>query len=89
MKQKYHLTFAKDEQGNDIKFRFVLSMGKRIREVEKELLPVLASIPGLDAFSPMGFYTLDIAICRAFDPEEVLTTLTGHLDKILSEIVLS
>lgn len=86
---KYVTIFAKDEQGQEIKYRFMLSMKKRLTgETAKEVFQALSQVDGIDRAEPVGFYTMDISIGRAFDAEEVLTNLYQRLDTILLDIII-
>lgn len=86
---KYVIIFAKDEQGQDIKYRFMISMKKKLTgETAKEVFQALSQVEGIDRAEPVGFYTMDISIGRAFDAEEVLKNLCQRLDTILLDIIV-
>lgn len=86
---KYVIIFAKDEQGQEIKYRFMISMKKKlIGETAKDIFQALSQVDGIDRAEPVGFYTMDISIGRAFDPEEVLKNLCQKLDVILLDIIV-
>jgi predicted oxidoreductase len=85
--QKYVLIFAKDENGNEIPYRFMLSINKSIKAVEKSLLEALMGTEGVDRMEIHGRYTAEVVIGRAFDAEEVLAELRTKLDSVLSDII--
>jgi predicted oxidoreductase len=86
--QKYVIIFAKDEKGEDIHYRFMLSIGKSIKSVEKSLLEALMGTDGVDRMEIHGRYTAEVVIARSFDAEEVLAELRPKLDAALSDIVV-
>lgn len=87
---KYVLTFPKDEKGDDIKFRFMLSLNKQISQVEKALIKAVGTLDGIDGIATgMGRYTIEITIARTFDPDEVIAELKHRLEsEVLSDIIL-
>lgn len=87
--QKYTLIFAKDEQGNEIKYRFMLCVSKPVTENQKALAMAIQAFEGIDGIQIVGRYTLDVVIGRAFDPDEVLVELKKLLDSMLSDIIVS
>lgn len=86
--KSYVIIFAKDEKGEDVKYRFVLSISKPIKSVEQRLLEALMSTDGIDRMEIMGRYTAEVVIGRAFDAEEVLASLTPKIEAVLSDIVI-
>jgi len=86
--QKYVMIFARDEQGNEIKYRFMLSISKSIKSVEEKLLKAVMGTDGVDRIEIHGRYTAEVVIARAFDAEEVLKVLTPKLDEVLSDIIV-
>lgn len=86
--QKYVITFATDEQGNPIKYRFMLSLSKRLQEMEKTALEATMGTDGIDSVQPHGRYTLEVTICRAFDPDAVLAEMKEKLDRAMSAIIM-
>lgn len=85
---KYVFTFAKDESGNEIKFRFMLSLGNMSKDIQAALNQGVGSLDGIDGIAIAGKYTLEITISRAFDPDEVITELKSRLDNILSDVLM-
>ena len=89
-KEKYHLEFAKDKEGEDIPFRFMLVTSKPVKDkaMAAQLVQLLQhTLQGIDNFEIHGRYTIDIIIARTFDPDEVLEDLKRELDILLSEII--
>lgn len=89
--EKYTITHPKDEQGNEIKRRFILTTSKPIKDKEmygKVMLLLTDTVPGIDGFNIMGRYTMEIVIAMTFDPEQVTTALKNELDVILSPLAL-
>lgn len=87
--QKYVLIFAKDEQGQEIKYRFMLCVSRSLAEEQGRLAKTIQALEGIDRIEPVGRYTADIVIGRAFDADEVLVELTKMLDSFLSDIVVA
>lgn len=86
--EKYVLTFAKDNEGQDILYSFILTLSKPLTKVEKQLNESVISLPGIDGFSPFGIYSMEIRIARTFDPEQVIKTIKENLDsRVLSDII--
>ena len=88
--KKYDIVYAKTEDGEDIKFRFVLTLSKPIRDeaMGARIIQLLGiDLPGIDGYTAMGRYTLEIIIARTFDPEVVLDALKEELEVILSTIL--
>lgn len=85
--QKYVIIYAKDEQGNDSKHRFMLCASKSILEGNGTIFKAVQAFDGIDRVEPVGKYTMDIVIGRAFDPDEVLQELEKLLNSLLSDIL--
>lgn len=85
--KKYVIIFARDEQGNEIKYRFMLSISKPFSEKEAVLAKTINALEGIDALQIIGKYTADIMVGRAFDADKVVSTLTKILDSFLSDII--
>ena len=54
---KYEITFAKDEDKNDIKYRFILTTSRPIRDktMAAQLQQLLEQdLPGIDGFNILG-----------------------------------
>lgn len=87
--EKYIFTFPKDEQGNDIKFRFMLTLSKTIKSVEKDLFEAIGTLSGIDGIAQGGKYTMEIVIARTFDPDEIIDILKKRLDVLLSDLLIA
>lgn len=85
--KKFIIIFAKDETGADTKFRFIVSVTKPFSTNEGALVKALAGMRGVDRLEPMGKYTLDIMLGRAFNPDEVMVEIEKMLDSFLSDII--
>ena len=88
-KSKYTFIFAKDEEGNEIKYRFMLILGVTLKSVEAAFVKNIIPIPGIDAINAsVGRYTAEIVIARTFDAEEVVAELKTRLERdVLNTIV--
>jgi len=89
-KDKYIIVYPKDDDGHEIKRRFVLSIGKNIqrnKDVALKFVQGIYNIDGIDQVNVMGIYTMEIFIGQCFDVDEVTTALKLHLDDILSDII--
>jgi hypothetical protein len=82
------MIFAKDEEGKDIHYRFMLSLSKPLARVEKELMKGIMDTEGVDHIQPHSRYTLEITIGRAFDADEVLAELKPKIEAALSDILM-
>lgn len=85
--QKYVIIFAKDENGQDVKYRFMICLGKSIKSIEENFLKSIMGTDGVDRVEIQGRYTAEIVIARSFDADEVLAELTPKLDSALSDII--
>lgn len=83
---KYVLTFAKDEDGNDLKFRFICSLNKKLDEI---LLKAVNYVEGIDRVEVVGRYSFEVIICRAFEEDAVIEDLKKKLDEFTSEIIVA
>ena len=86
--KKYVIIYAKDEKGEDIKYRFMLSLSKTLKSLEKEIAVAVMGTDGVDGMTGHGRYTLEVVIARAFDAEEVLAVLIPKIEAMLSDIVV-
>jgi hypothetical protein len=95
-KEKFVITHPKDENGEEIKYRFMLSVSRRLRNVSSQdtcpwgakLVMDLYSIDGVDAIVPnVGVYTVEVGVARTFDPYEVITEIERVVTEALSEII--
>ena len=100
-KEKYVLTFPQTEEGEDMKFRFMLTVDRKLKtEVpgtnqenpetyERRLIKALGTLDGIDAIQPeVGRYTIEVTIARTFDPDDVIVELKNRLDKeVLTDII--
>lgn len=85
--QKYVMIFAKDEKGEDIHYRFMLSINKTLKSVEGKLMEAIMGTDGVDRIEVHGRYTAEVVIARSFDADEVLEVLRPKLENALSDIV--
>ncbi len=96
--KKYVLTFPKDDGGQDMKYRFMLTIDRRMslkvgngtdEDYGLRLLKSLSAIDGIEAIVPQGGrYTVEVGIARTFDPNEVIKEIERRLnDEILTTIV--
>ena len=85
---KYVMIFAKDEKGEEIKYRFMISLTKSIKKVEEKFLAAVMGTDGVDRIEIHGRYTAEIVIARAFNADEVLDALRPKLDDVLSDIIV-
>jgi hypothetical protein len=83
----YNFEFAKDENGNDIKYRFMLTTKKPLNEIKDGIEMNLVQVGGIDFIQPGGRYTLEIVVARTFDPEQVIDAIKKVLDEIQSDII--
>lgn len=88
--KKYDIQYARDDQDNDIKRRFILSFDRPIRD--EQMLGKINNllghqVAGVDVFKVLGRYSAEILIAQTFDPEAVIEVLEEELDVILSEII--
>ena len=84
--EKYIFTFAKDQNGEDIPHRFMLTLSKRIKEVDTGIQKML-DMDGIDAFGMAGQYTMEVTLARTFDAHEIIAEIKKQLDLILSDII--
>jgi len=89
-KEKYVFTFAQDEKGEDVKYRFMLTLSKRIDNViEPKLIAALGTLDGIDGIQPgIGRYTIQVTIARTFDADEIIAELKNRLDDVMSDIII-
>jgi hypothetical protein len=85
--KKYVIIFARDDKGEEIKFRFVLSTCKGLTDDSARLLKAINALDGIDGLQAMGRYSADIVIGRAFNPDEVIAELEKLLGSMLSPII--
>lgn len=85
---KYVFTFMKDENGQDVQYRFMLTLSKRIKDVQAQLMQALGTLDGIDGINPgVGAYTIELVIARSFDAGEIIAELKKRLEQdVLSEI---
>lgn len=81
----YLLTFPKDDEGEEVKYRFMLTLGKRGtekingEEIKVRLQKALGSLDGIDGIGQGGLYTVEVVIARTFDADEVIAELEKRL----------
>jgi hypothetical protein len=88
--KKYDIQYARDDQDNDIKRRFILSFDRPIKD--QEMLAKIDNllghqVAGIDVFKVLGRYSAELLIAQTFDPEAVIEVLQEELDVILSDII--
>ena len=96
-KEKFVFVFAKNDNGTDMKYRFMLVLGKQTSSkigggeetVGQRLMKAVGSLDGVDNIQPdMGRYTMEITIARTFDADEVIAELKERLENdVLSDII--
>lgn len=82
-----HFEFAKDLEGNKVNHRFVITFGKTISKMGKDIQPLL-ELDGIDLIQPVGRYSFEIVIARTFDADEVRSTIEKLAKDIQSDIVV-
>jgi len=95
--KKYVLTFPKDGEGQEMKYRFMLTVdrcltnktGSGDEDYGTRLLKSLSTINGIEAIVPQGGrYTLEVGIARTFDPNEVIKEIERRLnEEVLTDII--
>lgn len=93
-REKFVLTFSRDEQEKEILYRFMLTLSKRLgskvgeEEIQARLARALGTLDGIDNYAAHGRYTIEVTIARTFDPNEVIDELKRRLENdVLSEII--
>jgi hypothetical protein len=100
-KEKFVITHPTDENGNEVKFSFMLTLSLKVTHkfgtlgsgepdtVDGRLIRALGTLEGIDSINPnVGRYTVAATIARTFDPDEVLNELKRRLtEEVLTEIV--
>lgn len=97
-REPFVLTFAKDKDGHDVKWRFMLTLSKtkgfnfgtkeKPDTVEYRLIKAVGTIDGVEYVNPdCGRYTVEIAIAPTFDPDEVIEEVKRRIQfEVLTEI---
>lgn len=94
-KEKYVLTFSKDENGKDMLYRFMLTLSKKLNSkadsestIQSRLMTSFTTIQGIDGIGVGGSnYSIEIVIARTFDASEVIEEIKKALEEnVLSEI---
>jgi len=94
-REKFVLTFPHDEKGQEIQFRFMLTLSKKLsvkigeETIQERLVRALGTLDGIDGMAfGAGRYTVEVTVARTFDAQEVLTELKARLENdVLSEII--
>jgi len=95
-KEKYVITFSKDENGQEMHYRFMLTLSKKLNEkldnestVRSRLMESFSKIVGIDGIGVGGsWYSIEMIIARTFDADEVIQEIKKALDEeVLSEII--
>ena len=97
-REDFVLTFPKDQDGQEVKWRFMLTLSKAMGfnfgskekpdTVEQRLVKAVGTLDGIDYVNPgVGRYTVEIAIARTFDVDEVIAELKRRIQfEVLTEI---
>lgn len=98
-REPFVLTFPKDENGQEVKWRFMLTLSKTMGfnfgnkekpdTIEHRLIKAVGTLDGIDYVNPgVGRYTVEIAIARTFDADEVIAELKNRIqNEVLIEII--
>lgn len=98
-REDFVLTFPKDQDGQEVKWRFMLTLSKPMGfnfgskekpdTVEQRLVKAVGTLDGIDYVNPgVGRYTVEIAIARSFDVDEVIEELRNRIKhEVLSDLV--
>lgn len=89
-KEDYVFTFAKDDDGSEIRNNFILTLSKPIGTLVEKMKPILQldGIDGMDAQN-VGRYSIHFIIAKTFDPNEIIAEMERLLPAILSDIELA
>lgn len=93
-REKFVFTFARDEKGQDMKYRFMLTLSRRLGEkigdefIAQRLNAALTTLDGVDAVNVSNSrYSVEIILARTFDPDEIIEEIKKRLtNDILSDI---
>lgn len=92
--QPFVFTFPEDNEGKEVKYRFMLTLGKKLsakigeETVGGRLEAAIMTLAGIDAMQPAGRYTIECVIARTFDADVVIDELKRRLNEdVLTEIV--
>lgn len=98
-REDFILTFPTDKDGKDVKWRFMLTVAKPLGHnfgspekpdmLERRLIKAIGTLDGIDYVNPgVGRYTVEIAIARTFDPDEVIQELERRIKfEVLTDII--
>jgi len=98
-RESFVLTFPKDQDGQEVKWRFMLTLSKTMGfnfgskekpdTIEQRLIKAIGTLDGIDYVNPgVGRYTVEIAIARTFDADEVIAELKSRIqNEVLTELV--
>jgi len=96
--EPFVLTFPQDSEGKDVKYRFMLTLSKKLKQpirgteketIESRLMEAVGTLDGVDGIGiGGGRYTVELTIARTFDPDAVIAELKNRLtNDVLSEII--
>lgn len=95
----YHIEHAKDEQGNEVPFRFIFTTKKPIAQAQSELtkevskgqkmLEAIMSVAGINLIQPVGRYSIEIVVAKTYDPQQVIAALVEAIRPVQSEILVA
>lgn len=93
----YHIEYAKDDDGNEIKWRFILTTKKPIAPMKSEMtqdvsmaqkmLGAIMAVPGINLFEVAGRYSVEIVVAKTYDPEKVLAEILEAIRPLQSDII--
>jgi hypothetical protein len=89
------LTFPHDNDGKEIKYRFMLTLSKPLSQktgdvtIQDKLIKALGTLDGIDGIAVgIGRYTIEVTIARTFVAEHVIDELQRRItEDVLSEII--
>lgn len=88
--EDYHVEFAKDRDGKDIPYVFLLTFAKSLAALQKDKrdLNGIAKIPGINRLEQAGLYAFEISIAKTFDPKLVHDEIVAWAESIQSDIIV-
>ncbi len=96
-REPFVFIFPKDQDGQEVKWRFMLTLSKTMGTsfgtkedtVERRLIKAVGTLDGIDYINPgVGRYTVEIAIARTFNADEVIAELKRRIeDDVLTDLI--
>lgn len=82
--EPFVITYAKDDKGEDIPYRFILTIDRPWAEFDQEaFIEFFAHVPGIEAFSmETGRYSIEVIVARTFDPKAVAHHITEGVSSL-------